>query len=374
MRKGLFDPDEEFKLKAELARRLDAEAILDHYGAENGYEQANHEDGTREIVHSCLIDRVRPHHQNGDANPSASCNVDHGLYVCYSYTDPETGKSGMDMITLVMLLEGAKRVSDVVDVLTPHLSGATQSGEEFRQRLLAVFDAAKGAATPTPMRVYGRQSLEPWACIHPYLATRGISDETASELQIGYDQRTNRITIPHFWMGSLVGWQQRAIPGGRDSLGAWPATKPAIPKYKSSPGFPKGSTLYLYDRARLCASGRIVVVESPFSAIKAHSIGLSAEYPIVATFGAKITDDQIALMRDFKQVIIWMDDDEAGSSAERKLRRELMRHTDTRIVVPQDGKDLGDYDEADEVEVMLESAVPARSRMMEELWGTSSRA
>lgn len=167
-------------------------------------------------------------------------------------------------------------------------------------------------------------------------------------------------------MGRLVGWQQRAIPAGADELGSWPGTRPDIPKYKSSPGFPKSSTLYQYDAARGSDSGRIVVVESPFSVIKAHSLGVLSRYPVVATFGAKITDAQLALMRDFREVIIWMDPDEAGYSAERKLRRVLMRHTQVRVVVPQEGMDLGDYDDPDEIMAMLESSVPARERMMEE--------
>jgi hypothetical protein len=363
MRRGVHDPDEDHTLKKQLAQRLDAEGILDYYGAENAYEQVNHDDRTREIVHSCLIDRVRPHHSNGDAHPSACCNVDHGLYVCYSYTDPETGKSGMDMITLVMLLEGARNVRDILPILNPHLSGTTQDGEHFRERLIALFDAAKRGPDRTVIRAYSDRVLASWAFIHPYLATRGISDASASVLQIGYDRNTNRITIPHFWGGKLVGWQQRAIPAGADEVGSWPATVPDWPKYKSSPGFPKGSTLYRYDQAQ--RGGRLVVVESPFSVLKAHSLGLQG-YSVVATFGAKITDEQIALMRDFPEVLLWMDPDSAGYSAERKVRRELMRYTNVKVVVPEEGMDLGDYNDVEIVRGMLESATPARMRLMEE--------
>jgi len=366
VRRGIHDPDEDHQLKKQMAQRLDAEGILNHYGAENGYDQINSTDGSREIVHSCLIDRVRPHHANGDAHPSACCNVDHGLYVCYSYTDPDTGKSGMDMITLVMLLEGARNVRDVLHVLNPHLSGSTQEGEHFRERLLALFDAAKRGPDRPAIRTYSDRVLASWSFIHPYLASRGISDESASVLQIGYDRNTNRVTIPHFWNGRLVGWQQRAIPAGADEVGSWPATIPDWPKYKSSPGFPKSSTLYCYDVAKRSDSGRIVVVESPFSVIKAHSLGVLDSYPVVAAFGAKITDEQIALMRDFREVLLWMDPDPAGYSAERKVRRELMRHTNVKVVVPEEGKDLGDYDRLDDVLNMLESAVPARMRLMEE--------
>jgi DNA primase len=87
---------------------------------------------------------------------------------------------------------------------------------------------------------------------------------------------------------------------------------------------------------------------------------------VVATFGAKITDEQIALMRDFPEVLLWMDPDSAGYSAERKVRRELMRYTNVKVVVPEEGMDLGDYNDVEIVRGMLESATPARMRLMEE--------
>jgi hypothetical protein len=50
--------------------RLDAREVLAHYDAENCREERNR-DGTTEIIHSCLLDRVEPHHSHGDQNPSA---------------------------------------------------------------------------------------------------------------------------------------------------------------------------------------------------------------------------------------------------------------------------------------------------------------
>lgn len=374
MRRGLVDPDADYALKRELAQRLDSQAILDHYGAENSYEQFNAEDGSTEVVHSCLIDRVRPHHMNGDQNPSASCNLERGLYVCYSYTDPETGKSGMDMISLVMLLEGKKFASDVVDLLNPYLSGSTQDSDTFREQLLALFDADKGDAHGEVFRTYGERTLASWAFVHPYLATRGISEQTASRLQIGYDHTVNRITIPHFVRGALVGWQKRAIPAGCDDQGPWPATEPAIPKYKNSPGFPKSTSLYRFDQAQLSSSGRLIVVESPFSVIKADSLGLGINDPVVATFGAKVTDEQIVLMRDYQQVVLWMDDDSAGFSATLKVMRALAGHTEVRVVNTDVGMDLGDYDDIASVREKIDTAILARDLQMEmDLWATKSR-
>ena len=73
-----------FLMYEDYKRRLDARQVLEHYGADNCMEQMGR-DGSTEIIHSCLLDRVEPHHRNGDQNPSAACNLDKKLYVCYNY-------------------------------------------------------------------------------------------------------------------------------------------------------------------------------------------------------------------------------------------------------------------------------------------------
>lgn len=358
MRRGLIDPDAEHKLHRDLARRIDPRAILDHYEAENAFEMLNTEDGSTEVIHSCLIDRVEPHHANGDQNPSASCNIDKKLYVCYSYTDPVTNKSGMDMVDLVLKLERKKALEDVSDVIAPYLAGATPDNDDLLDGWRALYGSPDAATESPAPRTYSERILESWAFIHPYLAERGVPDEVASNLQIGYDAVDNRITIPHFWHGALVGWQKRAIPDRRP---AWRGTVPALPKYRSSPGFPKSTTLYRLPNP--ADAPAICVVESPFSTIRSVAIG--CDIPVVATFGAKITDRQLAVMADFTRVYVWMDPDEAGASAERKVVTTLSRLTEVLVVTPDDGKDLGDYDDVDEVHVKIDAATPALHKMME---------
>lgn len=365
---GLDAPD-----YADMRRRINAAAVLEHYDAANTNEQANH-DGTTEIVHSCLLDRVEPHHANGDANPSASCNTDKGTYVCYSYSDPDPdpryhGHNGMDMLRLIMKMERKRTIEEAADVINRFLDGTTQEASAFTDQLTRLFvDSPRGPGGPRH-QAYSRRILEPWAFTHPYLQERGVDLQTASLLQIGYDKRTNRITIPHFWSGDLVGYQQRAIPGAdrQHPDRFWPATEPAIPKYKSSPGFPKSTTLYGRDRV---VGSEVVVVESPFSVIKAVALGVSR--PVVATFGAKISDAQIAILREFSAVTVWMDHDEAGQSAQGKLIEALRRHVTLDVVVPDFCMDLGDYDTAESVQAKLDAAVPAyiiaADKAQEEKW------
>ncbi|ACH62157.1 DNA primase [Mycobacterium phage Myrna] len=342
---------------ADIHRRIDPQAVLDHYGAENQFEQTNL-DGTVEVIHSCLVDRVDPHHANGDQNPSAACNLNKKTWVCYSYVDPETNKSGYDMLHLIMKMEGAKEPRDVMDLVRGFLEGGTAEPNQFMAKLSALVVAPESEKTGPPVvRGLSERNLAQWGYTHPYIVERGIDLDTASRLQIGYDPDENRITIPHFWNGRLVGWQKRAIP---NRPGEWPGTVPAVPKYRSSPGFPKSETLYRLAEARV--SGRVVVVESPFSVIKAEALGVPG---VTATFGAKITDHQLDLLKGVDDLVVWMDDDDAGRAAERRLVANLYRHSGVRVVTPDDGKDLGDYTSASDILTKIDQATPGYDKLVQ---------
>lgn len=331
----------------EYRARINAREVLARYGARNCTEMTN-KDGTTEIVHSCLIDRVEPHHANGDAHPSAWCNVEKNLYVCSAYW------SG-DLVRLVQKLEGKETLEETLPIVGEMLSGATKGVVEFQEVLQRIFDSHN--ADSAAINTYAPRVLNRWAVSHPYMYDeRAVNHETLKSLHVGFDPDLNRIVIPHFWRGQLVGWQKRLIP---ERPGRWPGTvEETWIKYKSSSGFPKSETLYLYDQALLCASGMALVVESPFSCIKAWDLGLRNPSP-VATFGAEIGADQIDLLSEFKAVTVWFDADVAGYKGTRHLVEGLMRRTHVMVVIPQPGIDLGDYSDIDAVYATLESAMPA---------------
>lgn len=324
----------------EYRRRLDARAVLAHYGAENCSEQQA-SDGTTEISHSCLIDRVELHHAHGDINPSASCNVDKKVYICHQWW-------GGDLFHFIAKMEGKEGLSDIVPVVGQFLSGATTEGDALYKELekLFVHRSIPGVKMPS----YAEKVLEPWLVEHPYWAYRQISPEAIEKLRLGYDAREKRIVFPHFVDGKLVGWQKRLTP----------ETRPAWPKYRNSLGFPKSETLYNLDAATEYEA--VCVVESPMSVARAVSL----EFPsVVATFGAKVTDQQIELLKQFHKVMVWFDDDFAGLIGERKLVRGLYRSVENvRVVVPDKGRDMADCGE-EELCVKLSQAIPAPVRMVD---------
>jgi DNA primase len=336
--------------------RLDVRQVLEHYGAQNCTERPGDE-GSTEILHSCLFDRVEPHHRNGDMHPSASVNVDTKKYFCYA-----GGWKG-DLFHLIMKLEGRESFSDAL-LATSDLFAAEDDRETFQASLRKVLDSAREAYSVN-LPSYSETILNGfrWPNPHPYLVERGITPEAVDLLKLGYDERENRVVFPHVFRGHLVGFQKRVVP---PRPGQWPGTVPDYPKYRSSSGFPKAESLYGYDLARTSEGGSsfadfyrqssVIVVESPMSVAKAYSLGIPG---VVATFGAKVTNAQIRLLKDFYQITLWFDDDTAGRAGERQLVQALDTYPGVRVVSPDPGKDLADYDCREDVQKKLDAAVPA---------------
>lgn len=343
MKVGLADMANR-QLYQEYRDRLDARAVLEHYGAENCTETSGGE-GTTEIIHSCLLDRVEPHHTHGDRNPSAACNLDKKLYTCYA-----GGWSG-DLFHLIAKLEGKETLAEALPVIASFLTGATvERAEDFLAQCELLFSSPSIGLIEIP--TYHERFLRPWSMIHPYLyEERGITVEAATKLRLGFDETENRIVFPHFWQGKLVGWQKRVIP----ARPGWPGTVPDYPKYRNSGGFPKAETLYHYDRA--ADYDHVIIVESPMSVARAVSLGLDN---VIATFGAKVSDLQIKLIADrFRFAWVWFDHDPAGSAGERKLVEGLHCRIDVDVVAPDPGRDLGDAASEAEVLAKLDAAIPA---------------
>lgn len=337
---------------AQYLRRLDARAVLEHYGAQNCTEQPGG-DGTVEIVHSCLLDRVEPHHTNGDAHPSASCNIDKKVYVCYAL-----GWGG-DLFHLIQKMEDTDALGDTLSTVGQFLTGATSTESSIREEIDKLF-ASRLYAVDLP--VYSERVLDAWSWPHPYWAERGINDAAINMLHLGFDPTENRIVFPHFVDDKLVGWQKRVIPAMDTRVVPpkpfpWSGTSPEFPKYRNSSGFPKSETLYNFDLAR--RHPRVCVVESPMSVARAVSLGLPN---VVATFGAKVSTFQIDLLKRFDAVYVWFDRDGAGITGERKLTEGLYRHTDVRVITPDKDADMGDAD-LGIIATKLKQATPAALKL-----------
>ena len=280
-----------------------------------------------ELIHSCPL--PFGNHRNGDTNPSASLNTSTLLFNCFTC-------GGGDIVWLVSNVLGVPR-GDAVALLRNESEGSRLvPAEEFTNRLNGVFNKEPVKREEVP--VYSDTIINRWVMPCDYLTERGVSEQVQAEMRTGIDRdrvevsrssagehsvRVDRVVLPHFMNGKLIGWVARKI---QDVEG--------LPKYRNSKGFPRGAWLYNMDNVQSMED--IYVVESPMSVLVLKSRGINN---VVATFGAKVEGKQIDLLRKFSSVTIFMDGDEAGRKSTRNLVRELSSYTRVRVIDTPDGHD-----------------------------------
>lgn len=323
----------------------------------------SHSSHRNEFIVPC---RVSARHKNQDREPTGAVNYDKLVYKCL-------GCQASGGLLWFIATHRNSSATEARDWLAKETGTDGQIME--LSSLLRYVDALYGPKmTREPMPSYSAQFLDPWMLLHPWVTDPpdydpqgrniggwGVPEETAIERMIGYAEEypmgtkdhpappSERIVIPHFWKDRLVGWQTRRV------------CNDGTPKYKSSPSFPKDTTLYGYDPDHHKVA---VVVESPKSSLRhSHHVHM------IATFGANITESQIRLLGRYEKVIFWLDNDPAGWDACSDLKDN--RGKITRLSVLEATSQMtqawavsSPYSadpaeiEDDDVEALVEEAVP----------------
>ena len=289
-----------------------AEWVLQEVGARNITRRGD------ELIHSCPLPFGG--HKNNDANPSAALNYRKQVFNCKG-----CGSSG----TMAWLLAVCTGREDAIarNEIAGHV--ASKLTPEKVEELVALIEEEYRQQNVSHKKIptFSTIALRPFLAgeMHPYWIKRGISHQTAMEFQLGFDANNSRVIIPHFWEGGLCGWQARTTVNDPQ-------------KYDSTPDFPTSTTLFNYpwpiERTR-----SLLVVESPMSVLVLHSAGIDN---VVATFGAEVSDLQIALMARAQSVTVWMDGDTPGYKAQRKITDALLGQTVVECVIPGEDKDPAD--------------------------------
>ncbi len=170
---------------------------------------------------------------------------------------------------------------------------------------------------------------------HPYLAERGLSPETIVDFGLGFCAKgmmAERIAIPiHNPEGGVVAY-----------AGRFPGVPPGdTPKYKLPQGFRKSLELFNIDRAVKEPKDRpLVIVEGFFGCMKLHQHGCRK---IVALMGSTMSKEQEELIRKHtdrhSQVIVILDEDEAGRSGREDITVRLAKFVFVRVhVLAEEGQ------------------------------------
>lgn len=170
---------------------------------------------------------------------------------------------------------------------------------------------------------------------HPYLAERGLSDDTIQHFGLGHCSRgmmAGRVCIPiHNEKGELVAYAGR-WPGE----GGWPKESG---KYILPPQSKFAKELVLFNLHRVKSSNHLVIVEGFFDAM-----WLAQEsVPAVALMGTHLSDAQLDLLLEWGSrfetplLVLMMDGNAPGRQAAATILPRLARHFYVRDIVLPDG-------------------------------------
>lgn len=301
--------------------RLDIEKILQKYNVRNISKRGD------EIQFSCPF----PEHAHGDRNPSSSINTENGKYNCFS-----CGRKG----TLVNFIADIEGVSWTVanrwmedsygeeinkdNTLKKLIQSLTREKKPERKKEVVISDkhiAAFSVDWDKAYEAYKEKRL-PKKLAFPF--KRHFRPETLHCFQIGYDTRTDRITIPiKNLAGELVGFKGRA-----SSSTDLPRYKALGDKRGSRYGFPT-CKVHKYVWGLNSADPDVIIVEGEFDAIWLRQNGWKGA---IAIGGSNPSSEQITAIKSFCQsALLLLDPDEAGRKAERQLVRSLLGYVPVRI-------------------------------------------
>ncbi len=163
---------------------------------------------------------------------------------------------------------------------------------------------------------------------HPYLAQRGLSEQTIRTFGLGYcavGLFAGRIVIPiHNRTGQLVGY-----------AGRWPGQPPdGQPKYKLPMGFRKSVELFNLHRALEAGkAGPLVVVEGFFGCMAVWQAGHKR---VVSIMGSMMSEAQEQLIVQAAgpngRVLLVFDEDAAGRKGRLDACQRLSRRLEARVI------------------------------------------
>ena len=282
-----------------IKRAVRLESVLRHYRVElrrSGKDQ----------YRGCC-----PIHQ-GDGRDAFHANLARDVFHCFSC---DAGGTVLDFVAAMegcSLFEAARRIQAIG--CSPDGLESAPNGKEL---------VTKGRRVPAPLHF----TLTGIDSSHPYLAERGIAEETAIEFGVGFyagpGLMHGRLVIPiRNAGGELIAYCGRSVDQTQ-------------PRYRLPPAFTKSEILFNMHRAAAGVEKSVVVVEGFFDSMKVHQASVRS---VVGLMGAVLYEPQRqALLERFRHVILMMDGDPTGRRASTVIAQRLRPHCSVRAIFLPDG-------------------------------------
>lgn len=178
------------------------------------------------------------------------------------------------------------------------------------------------------------EELESYRYIHPYMYKRGLTDEIIEKYDIGYDKKTDCITMPiRDESGRTLFFCRRSVKS----------------KFFSYPEGVEKPIYGIYELPKDCKE--IVVCESVFNALTCVKYGK----PAIAMLGTgnKYQMEQIKQL-PVRRIILGFDGDEAGDNAVIRFKKNVTNKIVHQYEIPR-GKDINDLtkEEFDNLRILI---------------------
>lgn len=293
---------------------------------------------------------------HGDTNPSMSVSEEKKIFKCFSCGAGGNAIKFVQDFEKISFVEATKKVASKVGITLDIKESRFKKYHKINQEASDFYG-------------FYLNNTPEGTSIKSYLQTRGISNETIKQFEIGFAPEGNllykslrnkqiepldiittglahkhennyfdtfrrRIMFP-IWdsSGNIVGFSGRTV-GKTDQAKYVNSSESSL--------FKKGDILYNFHKAMnsIKNKGRVILMEGFMDVIAAHNAGVEEA---VATMGTALTENHIKLLkRVTNKVIICFDGDQPGQDAAYKSLKHL-REFDVRVVSLPNGQDPDDF-------------------------------
>ncbi len=282
------------------------EQLLQHYGLLDQFKRTGDS-----LSGPCPI-------HNGSNPTQFRVSLTKNLWNCFSEC-----KHGGNTLDFIAKMEGvdihaaAHKAIEWFHLTTEGLANGDEDETDAPERPKAPVKEPEPAKPNAPLKF----RLEKLERDHPYLAERGLSEETIIDFGLGFCTKgvmQGHIAIPiHNVKGEVVAY-----------AGRWPGEPPeGIEKYKLPKGFAKSQEVFNLDRAcQEPPEKPLVIVEGYFDCIKLWQLGVKK---VVALMGSSLSRAQEELLRTHttseSQIIVMFDENETGRIGREETATRLSR-------------------------------------------------